>query len=430
MTDAKKLIISAVTKSFIFVLTIAVMTLLLVFTAMIPKDAIKKNTLKSAEYLAGNELYPLMVEGVDGSRIDVYADSILLNIIYSYDSSKALTSVMRSAYCSEESQDENLNLLEAVSLGKEPNQQYLRYWHGSSVIVRPLLTILPIQKIYILNAVVIALLFIWFLVTAKKTGNGLIAAGMILSLIMTRIWYVPLCLEYTWIFLILPVASVFAIRLAEKKDKDKIIILFMLVGMITNYLDFLTAETLTLLIPLIIVMSILKKHKENAKDIAGISVRAVIAWGLGYTLTWISKWVLSALFLGENVMPYISGHISQRIGQDLGIGFFRYLTGAVFYNFTCLFPLRHSFWSMIGFGLIIMAVIYFGYVYKKPGWDKKIIILYAVTGAVPIVRFLFLHNHSYLHCFFSYRALAASVMAVVMVIGELTMQRSGGQSDE
>ncbi len=428
--DKHKLIVSAAKRITVFVLTIAAMTMLLLLVAMIPKDSIRENTLKSAGYLAAGELYPLMADGVDGSRIDLYADSILLNIIYSYNSSDPLTSVMRSAYYCEEGRDENLNLLEAVTYNRPPDRQYLRYWHGSAVIVRPLLTILPVQKIYILNAVIIALLFIWALVTAIRSGNGIITAGMVLSLVMVRVWYVPLCLEYTWVFMILPVASVFSIRLAGKKDRDGIILLFMLTGMITNYLDFLTAETLTLLIPLIIVMNILGKNREDASAIAGISIGAALSWVLGYSLTWITKWVLSALVLGENVMPYISGHISQRIGQDLGLGGFRYLTGAVFYNLTCLFPLRHSFWSMIGFGLIIMAAVYFGYVYKKPGWDKKIIALYAAAGAVPAVRFLFLHNHSYLHCFFSYRALAASVMAVVMMIGELARPRMGGHPNE
>ncbi len=428
MSDTNTKASPRITMILAFVLTIAIMAALLVVTAMIPKDAIKANTLKSAGYLAEKQLYPLMADGVDGSRIDVYADSILLNIIYSYDSSDPVTSVAKSAYFFRKDQDENLNLLEAVTNDMQPNQQYLRYWHGSSVIIRPLLTVLSLPQIYVFNAIVMIILYAWFAVAAHRSGNTLLAVGMAVALIMTRIWYVPLCLEYTWIFLILPVASVLALRLAGKRD-DKLPLLFMIVGMVTNYLDFLTCETLTLLVPLLITIYVAAKDRKDTGRIVRTSVRASAAWLSGYALTWIAKWIFAALILRENIMPYVSGHISERIGRDLGIGTFRYLTGAVFYNFTCLFPLRHSFWSMIGFALIVLGFFYFGYVYKRPGQNTRLIALYALIGAVPIVRFLLLHNHSYLHCFFAYRALAALVFSVVMIIGEMTGQREGAADE-
>ncbi|MCR5673340.1 MAG: hypothetical protein K6F87_06450, partial [Lachnospiraceae bacterium] len=366
MSDKNKKSSPKISMILAFVLTIAIMVALLVISAVIPKDAIKPNMQKSAEYLAQRELYPLMVDGVDGSRIDVYADSILLNIIYSYDSSDPLTSVAKSAYFFKEDQDENLNLLEAVTKDTQPNQQYLRYWHGSSVIIRPLLTVLSLPQIYAFNAVVMIILYVWFAVHAHRSGNTLLAVGMVIALIMTRIWFVPLCLEYTWIFLILPVASYFALRLSGRKS-DKLPLLFMIVGMVTNYLDFLTCETLTLLIPLMITIYVAVQNRESIGETVKTSVKASASWLLGYALTWIAKWAFAALILHENVMPYVSGHISERIGRDLGISTFRYLTGAVFYNFTCLFPLRHSFWSMIGFAIIVIAFFYFGYVYKRPG---------------------------------------------------------------
>ena len=39
---------------------------------------------------------------------------------------------------------------------------------------------------------------------------------------------------------------------------------------------------------------------------------------------------------------------------------------------------------------------------------------------VPYARYIILHNHSYIHCFFTYRAQAATVAAAVLIIHYLT----------
>ena len=40
-------------------------------------------------------------------------------------------------------------------------------------------------------------------------------------------------------------------------------------------------------------------------------------WAFGYVGTWISKWMISSLVLKENVMPYITEHIAERLGGDV-----------------------------------------------------------------------------------------------------------------
>ena len=116
---------------FVFFVTIILLAGILVLSAKIPQPSIMKNVLESAEYLCDGEIYGSVVEGVRGSLIDRYADSILLGIAWQYDSGHPLASVMRSAYYYTEYRNENENLLEAVTNDCEANQQYMRYWHGS-----------------------------------------------------------------------------------------------------------------------------------------------------------------------------------------------------------------------------------------------------------------------------------------------------------
>lgn len=72
----------------VFLASVALLTGLLVLSAMIPRAAIKENVREAAEYLCEGELFDSVVKGVNGSKIDRYADSILLSVAYQYDSSK------------------------------------------------------------------------------------------------------------------------------------------------------------------------------------------------------------------------------------------------------------------------------------------------------------------------------------------------------
>ena len=409
----------------VFLITVILLTGWLVLAAMIPQSAIQENVLESAEYLCDGELFGTVVEGVEGSKIDRYADSILLAIAYQYDSGHPLESVMRSSYYYSKYQNENENLLDAVTEVFGPNQQYLRYWHGSNVIVRPLLLVFNIQQIYVLNGILLAALAIWLLCILLRKKAFVPAMGIAAGLVMTASWFVPLSLEYTWTYLVMLAVSVISVKLAYAGKWNRMGILFLLSGMVTNYLDFLTTETLTLLIPLLLVLWV-DIHENEQKPIAHTAKKAgkaILVWTMGYVGMWMMKWLLAAVVLQENVMPYVAGHIQERIGGDIGIGLWRYVTGAIVRNAKCLFPLEYGTAGLLAAIILLLLASYVGYVYHKRQINKGRILLYLLIGLIPYIRYIVFHNHSYLHCFFTYRAQMATIAALVMILEELTEWR-------
>ena len=398
-----------------FVLTVALLTVLLVLSAMIPKSAIRENALESAQFLREDPLFGMAVKGIEGSRIDRYADSILLGIAWQYDGERPLASVMESSYYYTEDQNENQNLLDAVSQDLPANQQYLRYWHGSIALLRPLLCVFSLPQIYALHGVVLAILTIWLLALLCRKKALVPAFGIGLGLVMTASWFVPLSLEYTWSYLVMLAGSVIAVKLAYGGKWRHMGVFFLLSGMVTNFLDFLTTETLTLLVPLLLVLWIGQREREF--PFAG---KSIIAWGCGYVGMWLTKWLLAAIVLGENVLPMVAEHVQERMGGDLGLGLGRYLIGAVVRNIGCLFPLEYGTFGILAALALVVFGSYVGYVYRKKsvGWDR--VILFGVLGWIPYVRYLVLHNHAWLHCFFTYRAQLATVLAVVMILEEMT----------
>ena len=93
----------------VFIFTAIILIMLLIGSTFIPQSLIKKNMASSADVLCRNAVFFSLFEDVDASRIDRYADSILLNIAYHYDIDDPLHSVMISDYYFTDYQNENEN---------------------------------------------------------------------------------------------------------------------------------------------------------------------------------------------------------------------------------------------------------------------------------------------------------------------------------
>lgn len=411
----------------IFLSAVILLTGVLVLSAEIPQSAIRENLLESAEFLCDGPLFGTVIEGVDSSRIDRYADAILLSIAWQYYSAQPLESVIWSAYYYSPFQNENQNLLDAVTYGYPANQQYLRYWHGSIAIVRPLLTVFSLDQIYLLNGIGMAALTLWLLLLLCRQGMFLPALGMVLGLVMTSSWFVPLSLEYTWTYLLMLAGSVVAVKQARAGKWRYFGVFFLMTGILTNYLDFLTTEILPLLVPLMLVLWI--GCRENDFRPAAFAAKAILAWGCGYVGMWLTKWLLAAAVLRENVIPLVVGHVQERIGGDLGLPLWQYMTGAVLRNVKCLFPLEYGTAGILVAISLLLFGSYIGYVYQKKLVSWRKIALFAALGLVPYVRYLALHNHAWLHCFFTYRAQLATILAAVLILGELTDWRMLGHGN-
>ena len=424
-SGARNIVRSAIAKIITVVLAAFCMPALLVLSAMIPKENIRDNMLRSAEYLYGSELFGDVIEGIDGSRIDRYADSILLNIAYHYDNDHPIRSVMLSAYYFTPYHEENENLLIAVRDDMGMNRQYLRYWHGSIAVIRPILTLMPINGIYILNGAVILALIALYIYVFAKDGDYAAPVALLISLIITRSFYVPFSCEYAPTYILMLVSSCIAVILYKNGQSAWLNPLFFITGMATSFADFLTTETLTLLVPLISITWLMRKDSKGSAELTRRTVILTILWACGYVVMWASKWLLCSVIFSENAMQYVTEHVSERLGGYLGLNMWQYITGAVTKNIGCLFPLGYgAVGGIIFIGLIIFAA-YRGYVYNRGSVNGNFVATLVVMAIIPYIRYIVLHNHSYIHYFFTYRAQAATVMAIVLIVWAITEKKDG-----
>lgn len=426
----------------VFVTVVIGLMCCMIFSTFISQDRLTKHYLESANILCSRDVFFDEVENVDCSRIDRYADSILLNISWYFNRDLPLSSVMWDSYYYTSDQNENDNLRDAVQKNKEPNLQYMRYWHGSAAIVRLLHLILNIQQIYVLHTVLIFVLII--LVTVMLLRKGMLpeAVVFLIGMVSVSVWFVPMSLEYGWTFICMLFTSCLVLWLQGKERDEALCMVFLLTGIVTNYLDFLTTETLTLSVPLLFAYRVRVKmvsgkerisklpisddkirRKQANRDLCWI-IRNCLLWGAGYIGMWVMKWMIASLVLHENVMPYVSEHVKERLdGGGDQIWLLKYMWMAVTKNIKCLFPYGYG---VVGVYISIIAafiILYFAYVYHRehPAWNR--IIIYVVIGMIPVLRYMVLHNHAYIHYFFTYRALMASVMSCCFILLEIVDRR-------
>ena len=405
----------------IFLSMVVLLAGMLVLCAKIPSSAIRGNVKESGQFLCQKPLFEKKLNQVEGSKIDHYADAILLNIAYGYDRNHPLRSIMKAEYYHSDLHNENENLLKAATDDLSGNQQYLRYWHGSNVIVKPLLVVWNLKEILICNGVVLAGLGILLIVLLVERKRWFLVAGMISGLTMISVWFVPFSLEYTWNFLLMFVCSIIAVILSANKRFHQTGILFLISGIVTNYFDFLTTETITLTVPLLLMLSI-KNSSSETETVNSFSLvgKSIFAWSFGYFGMWIMKWLLSAVILSQNVIPDVLQHAKERSGGENGSKFFGYAGAAIWKNIKCLFPFEYGMAGILTGITLVLILIYIAYVYhgKQIHWNS--IVLYALIGCIPFIRFALLTNHSYVHCFFTYRAQIGTVLAVFLILEELT----------
>lgn len=412
----------------IFVSSVIILFMLLVTSEWIPKSAMKNNMESSAEYMCrypktNGTINTAYWEHVPASFRDQYADSISLGIAWQSDPDHPFSSAMRSSYYFYN--DEyyvNRSLKKAIEEDETANNEYIRYWHGNTVFIRLFHLFTDVQGMYIFHAVLLGGLFLCLLVLLWKMDLRAASISLLVAGGLAGIWFVPMTLEYTWIIIITLIVSPVALIFAKQGRWNRIGALFLVTGILTNYFDFLTTETLTLLIPLLLLIACYTKENKNQsfdhhKPPVRQTILFSVLWGIGYLGMWVMKWVIASIILGENVMPYITGHISQRLG--VGESSDGTIPGAIMRNVRSLFPTCFGMIGILASIFLITILLCAWWIYRKEKIRTGYCLLYAALGALPYIRFMVMCDHSYRHYFFAYRAQVATILALGLITGEI-----------
>lgn len=416
-----KIITAIFRRAAVFAAVLLALWTALVAAAAIPNERIYDNMLSSTIYYMDKPPY------VNESQLrlvqDNYADVILLNVTWNMGSDP-LVSTLDTAYYDgndgEEDLGENWGFYCTIE-GTPPNTDYSRYWHGMAAVIRPLMLFTDIDGIKLIGTTAAFVLLAVNAALLLKKRQYFAAGALVAAFLCVHVWNIVLSLEYQPAVLI--TLALLPLYILFEKNDGALSIFAVISGVMIAFFDFLTCETLTILIPLLIVF-IMRKQENRLPEFKGclsLALKCGAAWGLSYAGTFLVKWSAASLVTGENKFIKALASAEQRmVGEAEELDSVAQFFLAPAANISTLFGgYERVEWGNIAAGLIISAVVFGAIFYlfrSREKYDRCFTLVMLILGALPIVRFFLLNNHSYLHEFFTYRALASTILALFAML--------------
>lgn len=367
-----------------FVLLIVIYMVLLFAVTLLGGEGLEENVKNSLTYLEEEGTYPTPLFNSLSGRLDNYTDKIILNNMIVDENQDILTAMMKRG-------------------GR------VQYWHGYLVLFKPLLMLGDIYFAReILNGVFFIVLFAVFWLMAKKL-NLWYAFSIVISMLFVKMTIVSVSMQFISCFMVSLLAMMGVLVFYTKENLDKAGIFLFVVGSAINFVDFLTVPIITLGYPLIVLLLIRTENRKRyatKKELLYV-IRMSIAWGMGYGLTWITKWILGSVLLQENA-----------VAGALDTAKFR-VSGSAEYALNRVEMLRNNWETfltegnvVIAIGVVIVAIVFMCLRRRKGISLLKAIPVFCI-GFYPFIWNMFMANHSQVHFWFTYRSQSIFLFAIL-----------------
>lgn len=388
-------------------------TLLLIF--QLPTSSINNNVKNSIFVLEDEGYGKELIPGYVTTRLDNYTDAIMLNnAMYAGEENTIEKSLMVYHY----SYDNNSVLpIESITQYQNGNQNYIhkeyaRYWHGYLMFIKPMLIFFNYSDIRIINFMLQTLIVVFFLMQLALKGKGKFIPGFILTNFALMPLTIGMSLQYATIFYIAYGSGTYLL-INERKLLRKITLyrFFLIVGMLTNYFDFLTYPMFTCGFLLVLTL-IFEENKSINKQSIYRYFAYCFYWGMGYIGMWTGKWILATVFTRKNIIRDAILSVLYRSSlnvSDSGTTERISVGKVISLNVEALFSKGYTLLWII---CIIICIFYLCKRRVKISDCFGNLFIYIFISLLPFLWYIVIPNHSYVHYWMTYRELGVTVLAL------------------
>lgn len=386
--------------------------LLIVLSYKLPFEPIKENVRESLSLLNEEGVYPQFFEGGGNSQLDNYTDALILSEAMCVGEGTIKDAMLGCAYRGDNDTILSLNMY--FEEGNHHTVNVTHYWHGNLTVIRPLLMLFNYSQIRVINLVGLSIMLcsILYLMYSKKIDTKYIVA-FVLSLLFINGWIFPFSIQFSCMFYITFAEIILVLKYNDYfKVNNRYYVFFMLSGLFTSYFDYLTVPVVSLGMPLIF-LSLINEDDIDQK----FAVKAFIyclLWAMGYFGMWLAKWVIATVVLGDNyVLKGMSSFLS-RAASETHLGEATPWS-AVKRNLDRPSGIAYRVFFVVSVGLFLWG-LWKVYKKEKKSLINKSLLFYVPVIFMPMVWYIFLKNHSYIHAFFTYRGLIISVFGILVLL--------------
>lgn len=406
----------------VLVLGVLLGWLLLMAVHALPMEPIKAHLAES-----------LAVFDNEGGTAEAMSERVVKSYVNTWQDNR--TDVMMLIFASHES-DEPLYRQAAISMGYETMdggllegiREYLtngtdnlrqttygRYWHGYLVLLKPLLTWCNYMDVRMLNMLAEGALLAALGWLMQKRGLGRYIPALCGGMILLTPWIIPLNMQYMTSFYPMILGMLLLLwkpDFIQKRLGDWLF--FMLLGMVTAYVDVLTYPLVTFGMPFVL-WTVIKDEDGTGAPLKAF-LRLGLAWLAGYAGMWAGKWVLVALFGTRAEVATIFSSISARTSaEELS------RWSSVMRNLMVFWRKPYKLMALC-FGAAFVVMWLRGHGNRKP-MSLSLGFTWTLCALLPICWYYVMADHSHTHYFYTHRILAISAFALLCLATRLVRRR-------
>lgn len=382
--------------------------LLLVLVFCLPVGRIHNNVLKSAKSFDGE--YSTIVEDNLATRTDDWTDALMLLAAENPNDRNPFTGSVYAYHYERENVVPHM-LIADLENPENVSVQYSRYWHGYLLLLKLLLMFFTYDQIQVMIAFAVLALIVAvvYLLQKRKLDKYIIPYSITVAVLFPLT--ISVSMQFFAVFAIMNLAVLYILWQYEKMLKKKsYFYVFLVIGMLTCYFDYLTYPVVSLGIPLVVWLIVANREKamKLGQNILQVILSSV-GWGLGYFGIWVGKWALGSLVTGENLFSNALSAAESRSSASAfseEVSRFSPIGEAIKVVFTTPF-------CVILVLMVVLAVVLL--IVKKIRFDKEKALSnlwMLMVALIPLAWYLVFTNHSESHVFFTYRTMSVLVFAV------------------
>lgn len=411
----------------VLLISICLGTALLYAAYLLPTVSMSRHLEESIPVFQAEGSYPRQV-GWCSSTLDNFTDALML-LTAAYDGKEPTMDKAMNLYFETVEMTPTFNPVNSVlNYGSEnielSTRTYTRYWEGYLIFLKPLLSVMNYQQIRIMNQIFqMAILFL-LIFLMHRSGNGRFILPLLLSLGLLPVIVNAQSLTYSDVYYLSVGGSCILILKWEKwRNSEKLLFFFLILGILTSYLDFLTYPLVSFGIPVCLFFCI-KEENDFRSSLKAFALFG-FAWSFGYAGMWAGKWVCASIFTSKNAIQEGLSSVLFRSGAMLEDAVPISLSDTILRNVGewAKNPFIILFW--------LFCVATLALIMKRDCFESMAKHLIFLTIAfMPFAWYIVVRNHSYVHYFFTYKELVVFAFAIMsfFVKSMSTGQQGGGKA--
>lgn len=411
----------------------------------IPTSSIKANVWRSHSVYDFEGSYPQWAPENKMTQLDNVTDGyMLLEAMYAGGNHPVQSAMLNPYTVYEGVNPDKAAVLESHDTpGAAGTGNYGRYWHGYLLFLKPLLLFFEVSDLRIMNMILcLGLSFYFFFLVERNLGRKNLISSMIAWLVINPV-SVIMSFQFSTTFYVMLFSSIIVLKKYKwLREKRRYEIFFLLIGIVTNFIDFLTYPLVGMAIPLILALLLetrngdgsqvgaaieadklgrkdMKKQADRKKCLRNIQfcITNSMIWLIGYAGMWFGKWMAGSALTGQN---FVSNALSeaevQSTGQNIIAGIPVSPLNSILKNMRVIVKWPFILLMLVVF-LYAIAGIHKGTI-KIADNRNGIIPALLLVALYPMVWFSVMQVHSMTCYWFTYRNLSVTILAILVAISQ------------